>query len=180
MNRSTTVTISPRSLPYRSLAIALGVVSLLALILVATPSPAAAADHVNASTGGTLAGGPLALRGYDPVSYFGSTGPELGNADHAVVHDGAVYRFASAENKARFEKSPTKFAPAFGGFCAFGVAVGSKFDGDPQVYSVVDGRLFLNLNPKIQKKWSEDVAGNISKANANWKEIRDTPMAELK
>lgn len=139
-----------------------------------------AADHVNVSSGLTLAGGPLAIRGYDSVAYIHENKAVPGSAEHSVLHDGAVYRFASSRNKAAFEKNPQRYLPAYGGFCAYGVAVGAKFDGDPEVFRVVDGRLYLNLNPGIQAKWGEDVTGNIDKADANWRTIRETPIAELK
>ena len=154
--------------------------ALLALVLVGGMAPAAiAADHVNVSTGATLAGGPLALRGFDPVSYFVDGAPRAGDAAHSVLHDGAVYRFASVANKERFERDPGAYLPAYGGFCAFGVSVGAKFDGDPHVWEIVDDRLYLNLNREIQDQWSSDAAGNIAKADDNWRRIRGTAMADL-
>jgi hypothetical protein len=69
--------------------------------------------------------------------------------------------------------------PAYGGFCAYGVAVGKKFDGDPRFWKVVDGRLYLNLNGDIQAKWTEDIPGNIVEANANWAEIRSVAVGDL-
>lgn len=156
--------------------------ALLGLLLAATALAfsVSAADNVNVSSGLTLAGGPLALRGYDAVAYFEDSAAVRGKADHSVLHEGTVYRFASARHKAAFEADPERYLPAYGGFCAFGVAVGAKFDGDPEVFRVVDGRLYLNLNGGIQEKWEEDVEGNVAKADRNWSKIRDTPVSQLK
>lgn len=152
----------------------------VAVAMVFSAFAAMAADEVNVSKGGTLAGGPLALRGFDPVAYFTVGAPRLGSADLATLHGGAVYRFSSAENLKAFEADPKSYLPAYGGYCAFGVSAGAKFDGDPEIFSIVDGRLFLNLNPKIQKKWQKDVAGHIAKADGNWKKIGSVAIADLK
>ena len=152
----------------------------LALAAAAVTFSASAADEINVSSGLTLAGGPLALRGYDAVAYIQDGTAVRGKADHSTLHDGAVYRFASAGHKAAFERDPARYLPAYGGFCAFGVSVGAKFDGDPEVFRVVDGRLYLNLNSEIQQKWEGDIKGNIKKADRNWKKISDTPISQLK
>lgn len=148
-------------------------------LLLAGPATLLASDHINVSTGTTLVGGPLAMRGYDPVAYHAEGAARPGSADHATLHDGAVYRFASAENQATFEQDPARYLPAYGGFCAYGVALGAKFDGDPEVFKIVDGQLFLNLNPGVQGKWEEDTRGNIKKANKTWKKIHDASIASL-
>jgi len=137
-------------------------------------------SQINTSTGLTAAGAPLALRGYDPVAYFAEGRARVGTAAISAVHNGAAYSFASQENKEKFEKSPERFVPEFGGFCAFGASVGAKFDGDPTLFRVVEGKLYLNLNPDIQKTWEKDLAGNIRKAEENWTRIRDKAPAELK
>ncbi len=154
-----------------------GIVALF--ILLASPVTLVAADHLNVSTGMTLTGGPLALRGFDAVAYQTEGAARPGSAEHAVLHDGAVYRFANAENLATFEKDPARYLPAYGGFCAYGVALGAKFDGDPEVFKIVNGRLFLNLNPGIQSKWEEDVKGNVKNADKTWKKIHDTSITTL-
>ena len=79
-----------------------------------------------------------------------------------------------------FEANPGRYAPQYGGYCAFGVSVGAKFDGDPTLFRVVDGKLYFNLNPEIQTKWLKDIYGNIANANGNWAKIRDKSLAELK
>lgn len=159
--------------------LALWVPALVVALLLA--GGAAAQPHdVNVSAGLTLLGAPLALHGYDPVSYFVDGGPRPGSAEHSLEHGGATYRFASARNLERFRRDPQRYLPQYGGFCAFGVALGAKFDGDPQVWKVVDDKLYLNLNRKIQKSWNEDVGGNVAKADANWPRIRAAAPATLK
>ncbi len=148
--------------------------------LICATGAAAESPAVNTSQGLTLTGPPLAIRGYDAVAYFTDGQPTLGSAEHAVAHDGATYRFASSENLRTFQKDPKRYAPQFGGFCAFGVSVGAKFDGDPSLWKIVDGKLYLNLNRDIQGNWLKDLDGNIRKADRNWSKIRDAAPASLK
>ncbi len=153
---------------------------LLALAFTLAVGPASAeVVHVNATGGLTLAGVPLALHGYDAVAYFTEGHAVRGNAEFTATHDGAAYRFASAAHKASFAKSPDRYAPQYGGFCAFGVSVGAKFDGDPELFRVVDGKLYLNLNPQIQEKWNGDVDSNIEKADEAWPKIRERAASAL-
>ena len=118
-------------------------------------------------------GSSLAIGGYDPVAYFTEGRARLGNAAHSARHEGVVYRFVSDANQRKFEADPSRYLPRYGGYCAYGVAVGAKFDGDPRLFRIVDGKLYFNLNPEIQRKWEQDVAGNIVKADGNWPRIRD-------
>ena len=118
------------------------------------------------------------VRGFDPVAYHGGK-PAAGVAEHSVDWGGAKWQFASAENKAKFEANPSAYAPQFGGYCAYGVSVGAKFDGDPRLFKVVGGKLYFNLNPEIQSIWLKDVPGNIRKADGQWKKIRDVSPLDL-
>lgn len=143
-------------------------------ISVALPAAALAAGFdVNVTTTD------LALRGYDPVSYFTDGAPTPGEIDITAEHQGAIYRFASAEHKAMFEADPAKYAPQYGGYCAFGLAQGYKFDGDPQVWKIVDDKLYLNLSPKVSTIWQQDVPGNIENADAKWQMVKDADPSEL-
>jgi YHS domain-containing protein len=119
------------------------------------------------------------LHGYDPVAYFTMGKPTKGNAKYRTTYRGAVYHFASQANRAKFLADPVHYAPQFGGFCAMGVALGKKLDVDPTVFKVVDGRLYLNVNADVFKKWSEDVPGNIARAEANWPAIKDKAPSAL-
>ncbi len=122
--------------------------------------------------------GQVILKGYDAVAYFLGK-PAEGDKRFAVKHDGATYYFASAENMKTFQSNPAQYAPQYGGFCAMGAALGKKLDVDPSQYKVVDGKLYLNVNADVFKKWSEDVPGNIAKANANWPSIKDKAPSSL-
>jgi YHS domain-containing protein len=151
----------------------------LGLAAALVPAAAWSTDEVNVSKGATLAGPGLAAHGYDVVAYFAQGGPLKGSDRFATAYAGATYRFASQENLDAFRASPEKYVPAYGGFCAFGVALAKKFDGDPLVWKIHAGRLYLNLNEEIQQKWSRDLAGQVAKADANWRAIAARAVADL-
>jgi YHS domain-containing protein len=110
--------------------------------------------------------------GYDVVSYTQGV-PKKGDAKFAVSHDGAQWYFASAENMKAFQSDPAKFAPAFGGYCAYAVANGVTAKGDPELWKIVDGKLYFNFNKQAQSRWNEDIPGNIASGNANWPKVLD-------
>lgn len=114
----------------------------------------------------------LALQGYDVVAYQTAMQPTRGSEEFTATHDGATYRFASAENRDRFRADPARYLPAYGGFCAMGVAVGRKFDVDPLAFTVVDGRLYLNKDLGTRRMWMRDISGNNVKADANWPTVQ--------
>src|SRR5262245_14173420 len=110
----------------------------------------------------------LALDGHDPVAYFSTARPAKGTAEHSLTWNGATWRFASAENKAAFEKEPAKYAPQYGGYCAWAVSEGYTAKGDPAVWRIVDGKLYLNYNASVQKNWEKDIPDRIAKGDKNW------------
>lgn len=110
----------------------------------------------------------LAIDGYDPVAYFTESRPVKGDKRFEAEFGGATYRFSSAANRDLFVKTPAKYAPQYGAFCAYAVSRGYTADTDPLAWKIVDGRLFLNYNAGAQQKWEEDVPGNIAKGDANW------------
>jgi len=110
----------------------------------------------------------VAINGYDPVAYFTMKKPVKGNASHSTKWNGASWHFSSSENLALFVGSPKKYAPQFGGYCAFAVSYGSTAPTEPEAWTIVDGKLYLNYSLSIRKRWSKDIPGNIKKANANW------------
>jgi hypothetical protein len=138
-----------------------------------------AADEVNVSRGGTLSGPGRAVHGYDVVAYFTSDAATPGLDSFAVVHQGATYRFVSAANRDAFLADSDRYVPQFGGFCAFGVTLGKKLDGDPQVWKIVGDRLHLNLNTDIAAKWGKDVLGNIGKDEKSWERICSLSVGAL-
>ena len=134
--------------------------ALLALAL--HPGPAPAAERVNAESDG------VAIRGYDPVAYHTDGRPVRGRAEFAHAWNGATWHFASAANRDRFAADPARYAPAYGGFCAWAVAEGYTAPIDPEAWRIVDGRLHLNYDRSIQRRWERDVPGNIARADRNW------------
>ena len=149
------------------------------IVLAGCFSTVLADDEINTSTGMTIVGAPLAIHGYDPVAYFTEGRALVGKAVYTATHDDAAYRFISQANKEKFEANPDRYVPQYGGFCAFGVSVGAKFDGDPRLFRIVDGKLYFNLNPEIRAQWIKDIPGNIKKANRNWTQIGDKAVSEL-
>jgi YHS domain-containing protein len=121
----------------------------------------------------------VGIGGYDPVSYFTGPKPVRGNGKFTADYQGVTYLFSSEENKKAFEKEPEKYLPAFGGYCAYGVALGKKFWGDPEVWEIVDGTLYLNLDKSIQQEWDKDKPGYIKKADGNWGAIKDKSPGAL-
>lgn len=154
--------------------VALGILLVLGVARTAMP-----ADEVNVSSGGTMAGKPLALHGYDPVAYFTDGKPAVGDARHAAVYNGAAYYFATVDHRKTFEANPARYAPAYGGYCAYGVGVGKKFDGSPQHWTVKNDRLYLNVTAEISRKFAEDLGDNIRKAEKNWRTIEHRAAGNL-
>lgn len=120
-----------------------------------------------------------ALSGYDPVAYFDEGRPVRGSGYHTADFKGVTYLFASESHQKKFLANPGRYAPQYGGYCAYGVAVGKKFHSDPHAWKIVNGKLYLNLDRDIQKKWNQDIRGYIAKAETNWQEIEFKAPAEL-
>jgi len=141
--------------------------------------PGLAADEYNVTSGVTTAGVPLGLQGVDAVALSTLNAVAEGAAAHTVVHDGVAYYLASADSAEEFEASPEKYLPRFGGFCAFAVALGKKFDGDPRYADIVDGKLYLFVNAEIFAKYKKDSKNIIAKAEATWPSIQHTAVKDL-
>jgi len=153
---------------------------ILPLLTAVAPIGAAhSADEINVSKGGTLTGPGLAMHGYDVVAFFTDGKAAIGSDAYAVAHAGGTYRFTSQAHLDAFNADPAKYQPAYGGFCAYGTALGKKFDGDPRYWKIVGGRLYLNLNGNIQAEWSKDIPGNLAKADTNWGRIHGIPVDRL-
>ena len=142
-------------------------------------SPAMAADEANVAPGLTYGGAPLGLHGADPVALLDQGTNAEGNASYAAAHDGVAYYFASEANLKVFEANPARYAPQYGGFCAFGVSVGKKFDGDPNFAAVLNDKLYVFLNEAVYKAYLKDQAGTIDKAESNWTKIEHTAATAL-
>lgn len=122
----------------------------------------------------TRGGSTLALEGFDAVSYFVAGKPVAGDPNIVSRYKGVVWRFANAENKAAFDANPKKYVPQYGGHCAWGTARGYAVRGDPQVWRIVNGKLYLNYNRSVQTKWNRDIPGFISQGDRNWPEVLKT------
>jgi len=135
----------------------------LTLTTAALAFTANAGDLVNVSGASNIAVG-----GYDPVAFFTDHKPVNGDPGISAAYQGANYIFASKAHKELFESAPGKYAPQCGGFCAFGVSVGALFPVDISTWQVRDGKLYLNLNKTILKKFNADFDANVAKAEKNW------------
>jgi YHS domain-containing protein len=134
-----------------------------ALLLLATPLPAVAA----ASWQGAAEGEP-ALSGYDPVAYFIAGLPLRGDPKLTHEWQGITFRFSSTETLKAFIADPARYAPQFGGYCAWAASQGRLAKPDPEIWRIVDGKLYLNCSKEAERKWLADVPGNIAKAEAFW------------
>ncbi len=120
-----------------------------------------------------------AVQGYDVVTYQTAKRPARGNGHYVASHNGANYLFSSEKTLALFKSNPEKYVPAYNGYCAFGVSVNKKFIGDPEVWRIIEGKLYLNLDANIQNEWLKDVPGRIKAADKNWKTIASKSPSSL-
>jgi YHS domain-containing protein len=114
----------------------------------------------------------VAIGGYDPVAYFAEMKPVKGLAEFHAEYQGSTFHFSTVANRDTFMANPDKFAPQYGGYCAFGMAKGYKAVIDPAAFTVVEDKLFLNYSSTVRFRWALDIPGYISKANSNWPEVR--------
>lgn len=113
----------------------------------------------------------LAVSGYDPVAYFSDGRPVEGSSKFESKYKGAVWRFASAEHKAAFDADPEKYAPQYGGYCAWAVSQGYTAKADPESWKIVGGKLYLNYNADAQKLWEENIPAHIAAGDENWPKL---------
>lgn len=110
----------------------------------------------------------VAIQGYDPVAFFTDNHPVKGNSQFQSVYQGAKYYFASAEHKAAFDREPAKYAPQFGGYCAYGASQGHPAPVKIEAWQIVNGRLLMQYDLGIKDKFNKDQQGNLHKADQNW------------
>jgi len=120
----------------------------------------------------TYQSGGVAINGYDPVGYFVDQAPVKGNASLAHIWNGTKWQFANQQNLDAFKANPEKYAPKFGGYCAYAVSRGYTAPTDPNAWSIVDDKLYLNYSKSVRSRWAEDTSGNIVKGNTNWPDLR--------
>ncbi len=139
-------------------------------------SPSAASAQQVAQVNTDSAG--VAILGYDPVAYFTDAKAVAGEPEFTARHDGATWRFASAEHRDAFVADPVRYAPQYGGYCAYGVAGNYKVKIDPEAWRVEDGKLYLNYDLGVQRRWYSDIPGHIARATRNWPGLRDGPRKD--
>jgi hypothetical protein len=110
----------------------------------------------------------VAIKGYDAVAYFEDGHAEKGNPAYEYVWQDARWYFTSAGHRDQFAAAPERYAPAYGGFCATGMAAGMLVGVDPEAFKIIDGKLYLNYNHSTQVEFEASAAANIQKANMNW------------
>lgn len=113
----------------------------------------------------------VAVAGYDPVAYFTQNKPVKGKPSIALNHAGAQWHFSSVANRDAFKANPAKYAPQYGGYCAYAVSQGYTAKGEPEVWKIVDGKLYLNFSKGVQKTWERDIPGYIESAETNWPSV---------
>jgi YHS domain-containing protein len=136
----------------------------------ASSNPCAAAAE-SAPTIYTESSSGLAIRGTDPVAYFTKGKAVQGDSQYETKWQGATWRFASAENQKLFESDPDAYAPQYGGYCAKALSEGNVVSIDPEAWKIVDGKLYLNYSPEVQKQWLQDIEGNIELADSKWPDV---------
>jgi len=114
----------------------------------------------------------VAVQGYDPVAYFTVGEPTKGSDAFTTTYHGAEFHFASQDNLDTFLADPEAYAPQYGGYCAWAIADGKYAKGSAKHWAIVDGKLYLNYNRGIQKKWNKDVPGFITRGDAQWSELQ--------
>jgi YHS domain-containing protein len=131
------------------------------VLLLTTTAFAEGVKPVNAKEG-------IAIRGYDVVAYFNDSKPVKGTEQFQHSWNGATWHFSNEANRDAFAKDPVKYAPQFGGYCAYAASRDYIYDADPNFWKIVDGKLYLNFNADAKKEWEKDVPLNIKKGNENW------------
>ncbi|SDX07731.1 hypothetical protein SAMN05444006_109178 [Allgaiera indica] len=118
--------------------------------------------------------GGLAIGGHDPVAYFTQGRPVQGRNENALMWRGAMWLFSTEESMDHFTRMPRRFAPRYGGYCAMSMAEGKVVDGDPGIWEIDDGRLYLLSSPADHKIWDSDVPGYVAEADEHWPSILNT------
>ncbi|MBT6140340.1 MAG: hypothetical protein HOH65_22910 [Rhodospirillaceae bacterium] len=135
-------------------------------ILITVPGPAKAPYYQPVNARDTVA-----MHGYDPVAYFIDGEARRGSPEHTTTHNHFTYQFESEDNLAFFEADPDAYLPEFGGFSVYGVTKQKTYDVNPEVFNIIDGKLYLSRNRKVQELWQVNPEGYIETARRVWAEI---------
>lgn len=148
------------------------------LIVTAVVAVTAAGGYLFLESLGMFASAPVystdrgAIDGYDAVAFFREGRAVPGSEAHVLEWRGGRWLFASADNLAAFRADPQRYAPQYGGYCAYGMAQGYTANTDSEAWTIVDGRLYLNFDAEVQAQWQQDRVAMISRADANWPRSR--------
>ncbi|MFK7993329.1 MAG: YHS domain-containing (seleno)protein [Granulosicoccus sp.] len=149
-------------------------IATIAIAALSTSGSTLAAEPVNTLEKKGLFGykaSGIAIRGYDTVAYFTQGAPVEGLASISTVWEGATWQFSSQEHLALFEAEPTKYAPQYGGYCAYGVAKDGLVKIEPENWTILDDKLYLNYDDKVQRLWEKDIPGFISTADGKFEAL---------
>jgi YHS domain-containing protein len=113
-----------------------------------------------------------AIRGYDPVAYFTEGKPLMGSKEFSTLWNGAQWRFISEQNLETFKSDPEKYAPQYGGYCAYGTSEGHKSPTQPDAFTIVNDKLYLNYNKDVKVLWNKNQTERIQKADKNWSSVK--------
>lgn len=119
-----------------------------------------------------------AIRGYDPVAYHTERRPVKGDPAYTHRYNDAVWSFSSRENLELFRSDPERYAPQYGGYCAYGMSRGYVVSTDPDAWTIEDGRLYPNYSLGVRRTWLQDIPGNVARADVNWREKISSPDFE--
>ncbi|MEH6559131.1 MAG: YHS domain-containing (seleno)protein [Oceanicoccus sp.] len=119
------------------------------------------------------------LAGHDAVAYFTQGKPVEGSTEFTATYNNAIYRFSSADNRDKFSAEPSRYAPQYGGFCAFGMTFGKKFEIDGKAFEVVGGKLYVNKNMDVYEAWKKDIPTHIEQANEKWPAVTKISASKL-
>ncbi|MEL6960956.1 MAG: YHS domain-containing (seleno)protein [Pseudomonadota bacterium] len=140
-------------------------------LILGTMLPLAYALPARAQSPETYAEGGIAVDGTDVVAYFTQSAPVPGDPD--ITHDwnGATWRFSTTANRDAFAADPARYAPQYGGYCAYAVSEGYTASTVPEAWKIVDGKLYLNYSRRVQRWWERDISGRIASGDANWPKV---------
>ncbi len=153
------------------------VLAAVSLVLLMTLNSAHAAEPINtldrSGLWGYKASG-VAIRGYDPVAYFTDGRPRKGSDKFTTEYESATWKFASQEHLDLFEAEPEKYAPQYGGYCAYGVAQDYLVKIEPENWTIVDGKLYLNYDDEVQEKWENNIPDFLKSADSKFSQLLES------
>jgi YHS domain-containing protein len=128
---------------------------------------------VNAQKAEVFMDNGIAIHGYDAVAYFTQSKPVKGDSKFSLKWNDATWYFVSQQDLDLFKANPAKYAPQYGGYCAYGLSENHKAPTKPEAWTIVNGKLYLNYNMDVKANWQKDVPGRIKKADTNWPAIKN-------